>query len=114
MQITVPKFSLQGLFFVLLPAAYILGKMFYVGDVGGAQPADIAMAVAFLLLITPQALARLAGVNVFLVLLMAWAFIVNIGWAMYSGNAEFVTSASYYVFNLGIVAAVFWTRQRNP
>lgn len=114
MQIILPKFSLNGLFFIGIAGAYLFGKMFYVGGAGAAQPADIAMAGAFLLLITPQALARLAGVNVFIVLLMCWAIAVNIGWALISSDREFITTASYYAFNLGVIAAVFWTRQRNP
>lgn len=114
MQITLPKFSLKGLLFVAIVAAYLFGKMFYLGGAGAAQPADVAMAGAFLLLITPSAIVRLAGVNAFLLLLMGWAIAVNVGWALISGVGDFLVAASYYAFNLGIVTAVFWTRQRNP
>lgn len=114
MRITMPRVSKAGALAVGVMATYLFGKMFYVAGQGGAQPADIAIAACFLLLITPRALVRLAGVNAFLIALMVWALVVNTGWLFASSNTEFLRSASYYAFNLGIVAATFWTRQKNP
>jgi hypothetical protein len=114
MRITVPRVSWQGVFAISIVALYLFGKMFYAAGQGGAQPADIAMVGAFLVLISPRAVVRLAGVNMFLLLLMLWAAAVNFGWSMATSNPEFITSMSYYLFNLGIVLAVLWTRQKNP
>ena len=114
MRITMPRVSKAGALAVGVMATYLFGKMFYVSGQGGAQPADMAVAACFLLLITPRAVVRLAGVNTFLIALMVWAVVVNIGWLFVSNNPEFLRSVSYYAFNLGIVAAVFWTRQKNP
>lgn len=114
MRIALPRVSKAGMFAIGVMAAYLFGKMFYVAGQGGAQPADIAVAACFLLLITPRALVRLSGVNLFVMLLMIWAVIVNLGWLLTTNNPEFLRSISYYAFNLGIVAAVFWTRQKNP
>ena len=114
MRITLPRVSLRAWFAVTIVAAYLLGKMFYLSGQGAAQPADVGMVAGFLLLVTPRAALRMAGVNVFLLLLMLWAVTVNLGWAMLTGNLEFLTSVTYYLFNLGIVLAVFWTRQKNP
>lgn len=114
MRITVPKVSKAGMVACGLMATYLFGKMFYVAGQGAAQPADVAIAACFLFLITPRAVVRLAGVNAFILLLMVWAIVVNLGWLAATANTEFLRSLSYYAFNLGILAAVFWTRQKNP
>ena len=114
MRIMGPRVSRVGLISIGAVSAYLFGKIFYVSSGGVAQPADIAIACCFLLLITPRAVSRLAGVNAFLLAAFAWAIIVNVGWLFVTSDTEFLRSLSYYAFNIGIVAAVFWTRQKNP
>lgn len=113
MRITVPRVSKSGIVAISLMAAYLFGKMFYLSGQGAAQPADIVIAACFVFLITPRAIVRLAGVNAFVLMLMVWAILVNLGWLSVTSNPEFLRSISYYAFNLGVLAAVFWTRQKN-
>lgn len=93
---------------------YLVGKMFYIFSGGTSQPADVALALVALLISPPGAFFRAAREQMALALLIVWIIIVNASWFVFTQKADFLISATYYMFNFLIVTAVFGARERNP
>jgi len=93
---------------------YLVGKMFYVFGGGTLQPADALLGILAIFMTPPAMFQRIWREHKIFIFFIIWVVIVNVGWALARGRAGFLISASYYVFNLLIVACAYATRNRSP
>lgn len=94
---------------------YLIGKMFYVLGPGAAQPADVVLAAAALLIMPPRQLVRFLVEEKPLALLLAWVTLVAVVWAALRSQPEFLIRGPLYLgFNVLAVAAVVGARERDP
>lgn len=94
---------------------YLIGKMFYVFGAGAAQPADMALALAALVVMPPRRLAAFLVEQKALTLLLGWVGLVAGLWALLRTQPEFLVRGPLYLgFNVVAVAAVVGARERDP
>lgn len=99
---------------VMIIAAYLFAKMFYVVKGGNAQPADAVLCILAFFIVPPRSMLALLKGEMALVALVVWIALVNITWFMVTDDPSFLTSILYYIFNLLIVIAFFGVRSRDP
>jgi len=93
-----------------LLALYVVAKPFYLLPSGLPQPADAFLAVALALLLlrpSPPLAPDAARVVLWASLLVAWIAAVDVGWAVYRADFEFLVPPVFYLYNLALLFLVF-------
>lgn len=95
-------------------AAYLVLKMLYVFGTGSAQPADIMLTALALVVVSPRRLITFMKENYVYFIFLIWIVLVNAFWAGIYFRFDFMTSASYYLFNAILLVAVYSIRGNAP
>jgi len=93
---------------------YLVGRMFMVFGSGRPQPADIGLAIAFVVLLRPHHFARLSKAVPAYVAFVAWAALLSALWGTFRGTLAYGIFVLFQTYNLAIMALVFSARLTSP
>jgi hypothetical protein len=93
--------------------AYLIGKMVYAFELGAAQPADVLLAAAALLIMPPRRLIGFLVEERPLTLMLGWTALVGMAWAALRAQPQFLLAPLYLAFNVLAVAAVVGAREQE-
>ncbi len=94
--------------------AYLFLKMFYIFDVGTAQPADIALALLSIVITSPIMFFQFAREQKIFLFLFFWIAIVQIIWSSILFNWTLLLFMAFYMFNVMVVVLTYSLRCRAP
>jgi O-Antigen ligase len=95
-------------------AAYLVLKMFYLFGTGSAQPADIMLTALAIVVVSPRRMLTFMRENSIYLMFLIWVVLVNAVWSAIYFRFDFMSSASYYLFNALLLVAVYSIRGNAP